>query len=779
MSYPLDTRSDSVSESLLNGHQHHSHDHEDVHSSTPSSVHASERFNHGKHTKWIKFPFRRILQIIIGMIILAIVISSVVGSVLGIKKIHRLKFPHKAVHATTSTLTAPSKIVTPYFVKSKTGAPSNADAKTKMVVTIWHRKGTHPPPRTSTTHDMGDSYWMIENEWYEEQRRIRFGGEQGFIRPELTPQHDWTEVWSVDIDDLDIEETRNVKTPVTLPGEIIHSLITNNRSSLVATFQLVPSFPPNVAGKTYEHASSRPIELYGPSQPWPISYASGQIEIDNPPTPLDSFFAHSGVGQSIHVRMMDWRKAGRERSIDSNEDQRHAAFANFIWTRTFVTLSKDYSVYDVESFKDAQDSLREFKNSCAQQEYFWDDCYRTFAKDGHFENLLSIENENGEKEWKYGPFLTTRLSPSAPKDYLELPQVDMNDAQQKTPEKVGDFTFVWHLTFSALSPAKLAMASVSHGVDEWAILNRDDSRSAKDYDDHEFNSALLGLSFDPESRPISRGIIHGLSVILRAIASPLILHYWLTRRTSTGIALLTLTAQSIVDLTSYIVLSALMIDDISVFFFVVIIILSVLIILKQIHLFAKPEFMLSPTFIPFAQITLPLPTAVRFKMATVAEKQSYKLDLELDWKYRVLLGISTFCILRFAPAPPAIVGATRYADVMHGFGGAQHWDPTALSVIHLFRTIQSAFWLVSQLSQIHLNYRHKTFGGSHKITTYLLFGSLFLSHLTKIFVRYFGRPQLMQPLTTWDLVTLVASATMVFQAVRLPVVGQAENENVD
>lgn len=33
-----------------------------------------------------------------------------------------------------------------------------------------------------------------------------------------------------------------------------------------------------------------------------------------------------------------------------------------------------------------------------------------FARDGHFENMLTIDTAS-TTEWRYGPFLTTRLSP--------------------------------------------------------------------------------------------------------------------------------------------------------------------------------------------------------------------------------------------------------------------------------------------------------------------------------------------------------------------------------
>jgi len=49
------------------------------------------------------------------------------------------------------------------------------------------------------------------------------------------------------------------------------------------------------------------------------------------------------------------------------------------------------------------------------------ECQRTFDRDGHFENLVIYDAPEATKQWRYGPFLTTRLSPITPDDLLELP----------------------------------------------------------------------------------------------------------------------------------------------------------------------------------------------------------------------------------------------------------------------------------------------------------------------------------------------------------------------
>lgn len=49
------------------------------------------------------------------------------------------------------------------------------------------------------------------------------------------------------------------------------------------------------------------------------------------------------------------------------------------------------------------------------------ECMRQFSHDGHFENLLSITEDGSETKWRYGPYLTSSLSPFKKSDYLRLP----------------------------------------------------------------------------------------------------------------------------------------------------------------------------------------------------------------------------------------------------------------------------------------------------------------------------------------------------------------------
>ncbi|WWC90909.1 uncharacterized protein L201_005847 [Kwoniella dendrophila CBS 6074] len=747
--------------------------------------------DHGKHTKWFKFNFRLVFNIILGLISLVILISISIGSVVGYKKYHKLVFPHRKVHANKASLKDGSKfdLVKPFF--SNTNSKNGDDGglpEGDLIIKLWFREGillewSNP---NKVKPEFYDNYDMsIYRQWYEENDLIRSSGEQGYIKlpeksdpetvtEEFQKQNDWKEIWSMTLSNLDIEQKNNVKAKVNLPGEIVHSLVNNNRSHVVATFEIVPSNRVIIdKSLTYNHKSTRPTESYGSSKSYPLSYSSD----DSRPKELQDFLSHSGVGQNVHERIRIWSSNAY---YDTENGITEQVFSNYILKKTWITMAKDYSIYGLNDFQNAMNALRDFKQQCAKSRWTSPDCYRIFSHDGHFENLLETQNEKGEKEYKYGPFLTTRLTPGVVQDYIKLPSKEQ--IKDKKPNEISDFNFDWDITYLSLSPAKLSLAPINsmYGPNIWNDDDEDvkDSHSAVEYDTQEFNSALLGLSFNPESRPIARGIIHTLSVLLRYIAAPFIFHYWITRKTSTGITILTTILQTIVDLICYIVILALNFEFVYIFLFVITIICFVLIVLKQIWLFLKPEFMIEKMNSQYS-IPVPVPVAIRFKENSVLEKNSYKEDKKFDCKLRILITLLTFSIFRFAPIPPSIIAGTKFRDIMHGFGGATHYDPTVLNVIHLFKSVQSSFWLITQSSQIILNYRQKSFAGSHIITSYLLFTSLFLSHLTKIFTGWFGKPQLIQPFSVWDLISLIISAGIVVQAILYKSVNQVEDDLVD
>lgn len=105
----------------------------------------------------------------------------------------------------------------------------------------------------------------------------------------------------------------------------------------------------------------------------------------------------------------------------------------------------------------------------------------------------------------YGPFLTTRLSPTTPNDFIQLPsETDLEHIKpsdvkgvscvsysiEETLNVFADFSFDWSVRYFAMAPAKLSMAQstdVSTGI--WLKMNND-SQAAMMQDKEEFRGEL-------------------------------------------------------------------------------------------------------------------------------------------------------------------------------------------------------------------------------------------------------------------------------------------------
>lgn len=108
----------------------------------------------------------------------------------------------------------------------------------------------------------------------------------------------------------------------------------------------------------------------------------------------------------------------------------------------------------------------------------------------------------------------------------------------------------------------------------------------------------------------------------------LIFHYWLTRRTVTGIVLAWWFAQTVSDVVFHIVHSLTNQHYFNLFFFLVKLLGFIVIGLVQLRLLTGVE----------VRFTNLLPSAVRLRGSTEAERKSAEADRRLDWRLRIAVG---------------------------------------------------------------------------------------------------------------------------------------------
>ncbi len=124
----------------------------------------------------------------------------------------------------------------------------------------------------------------------------------------------------------------------------------------------------------------------------------------------------------------------------------------------------------VRIFVDLDSSRMAAQEECANATHWIDrvECLREFHRDGHFENMLTIDAGASKTEWRSGPFLTTRLSPriAASYDAIDGPGRNRSTTSQGVYLSVlklrgiltnAEYHFNWTVTYRAISPNKLSL----------------------------------------------------------------------------------------------------------------------------------------------------------------------------------------------------------------------------------------------------------------------------------------------------------------------------------
>ena len=178
-------------------------------------VSLSDSLDGRRKSDWIAFPFKRIAYGLLAVVVLGFLASATYGSIVGVQAYRRLVFPHRAVHASTTSLKSGNNIVKPYFAPAQKGGVANSGA---LQIRIWHREGTPLPPRPKKEGQQYD--WMEWNAEEIDQDR-RASGAQGYIMLDQGRQNDWEQVWTGQQTITDIGALSEVTYNVVLPARVV------------------------------------------------------------------------------------------------------------------------------------------------------------------------------------------------------------------------------------------------------------------------------------------------------------------------------------------------------------------------------------------------------------------------------------------------------------------------------------------------------------------------------------------------------------------------------
>lgn len=173
--------------------------------------------SHGKYSKWVAFPFRRILHALLAVIALIALGFAMYGSFIGFHAYRKLVFPHRAVHASPATVKDGSRVVKPYFAPEVKGGVQSGT----LLVKIWFKDG-EKDKSLPAFDESRETDW--EDMWRRERQIMSMAniGETGYVDDTLLGtkgQGRWVEQYATEISIKDIERTEDMVARVTLPGE--------------------------------------------------------------------------------------------------------------------------------------------------------------------------------------------------------------------------------------------------------------------------------------------------------------------------------------------------------------------------------------------------------------------------------------------------------------------------------------------------------------------------------------------------------------------------------
>ncbi|BGO90928.1 hypothetical protein NBRC10512_002319 [Rhodotorula toruloides] len=569
----------------------------------------------------------------------------------------------------------------------------------------------------------------------------------------------WTLLYSEDVL-KDVEITaKSLKTTqrVTLSQSLLSRLLDSSKSRLQASFAMLPSSSTPVDPSLDFHTfrSSRNATNFGRDPLNPLAPLF--------PGPIDSkdllkrFLGNSAVLQTLLRRSTVRKTNGTDGQSEKEEVVQ-------IVTSSIVTMANDFAVYDSKAFNASLVERNQFRALyCTGDTSSNPACTRSFSTDGHFENLIEFDDSAGgdlstakRQGWRYGSFLTTRYGMAGPKDQMRV-----------RGNETDDLSFDWHITWTAASPLRLAVASPFSIAFEASDPDEPDVHEmASSQDFLDVVHSAMGHHVRPDSRPLARVAVRAVGAVAGFLQVPIDAHYWLTRSLSTGISLpfelayTTLTASDLArDIIKAFIRRASFFD--SVLLPTILFLVAASILCSQLNLLCGLVWQWGG---PKGLV----PVGLERRRPTHSERASRRADAQLDWRLR--LGVAIAVLLDYGPSLPHIL-TSSYTPPSND--AAYKLLPRDL-LTH--NSLLYAIELLAKLSQVHLNYRLHTFAGTHRLSAILVLLHSICDHGPTILTSFFGSWEARPPLYVSDLVAVLPEAVLAWQAVRYSAVKQEEEE---
>ncbi|KAJ7486305.1 hypothetical protein B0H11DRAFT_2192319 [Mycena galericulata] len=440
-----------------------------------------------------------------------------------------------------------------------------------------------------------------------------------------------------------------------------------------------------------------------------------------------------------------------------------------VTSRLHLRILNEQHLFNLEAYNTVHDKLR--RTSCGLEYNLGKGlphrsvCSRTYEEVGPMETRLEFsDSHHGETEWAYAPFLSAALNAAGPLDYIPVPVNRVNCSAQASynstnlpvlePSLLNDtMKVMWHISFSGRTPRKMLFSDLAAFA---PAINASQSEleKIKAQVQFEHQNALRAHRFHVDSHPRRRlvasavGSLSGLSAFLLGIV------YYRRLISTVGISI---RGQwlSIASLLAWTVQLMFNSSDsgekiVEGCFYIV---------LSVVPLFAitRMEF----SWRGFTRLP------ATFAHATHMERASSRIDAKSSWRFiGTSMLILAMCLFLADPFQHELIPSPLPPDP----------EATARSTAYniFSASVAAAFWM-SEVLQLLMNHRARTFGGMYKATVWLIVAERVL-HFILYLPAILGHIPDREPLSLGTVIKVLPLIVQAWQAWTLPAAKTEEEE---
>ncbi|KAF7332880.1 hypothetical protein MVEN_02393300 [Mycena venus] len=444
-----------------------------------------------------------------------------------------------------------------------------------------------------------------------------------------------------------------------------------------------------------------------------------------------------------------------------------------VTSRLHLRILNEQHLFNLEAYNTVHDELR--RTSCGLGYNLGKGkalphrsvCSRTYEEVGPMETRLEFsDSDHGEPEWAYAPFLSAASNAAGPLDIIPVPVNRVNCSDQANynstnlpvlePSLLNDtMKVIWHVSFSGRTPRKMLFSDLTAFA---PTINASQSELERIEAQVQFEhqNTLRSHRFHVDSHPRRRLVAYTLGFLSALFALLLHIVYYRRLTSTVGISIRGQWLSIARFLASTVELMFDTSDPAE----------KIVSGCSSILLWAIPLFAITRMEFSWRGFTR-LPAT--FAHATHTERASSRIDAKSSWRFiGTSMLILAMCLFLADPFQRDLILIPSLLPP----------DPeaTVRSTAHnIFSASVTAADCMSEVLQLLMNHRARTFGGMYKATVWLMVAARVL-HFIEYLPAILGHIPDRAPLTLGVVIGVLPLLVQAWQAWTLPIAKTEEEE---